>query len=321
VSKRTVNFYLSAAKHFCRWMVKQRRASESPIEHLDCVRVGVADIRHARRALEPDEMRRLLETTTVEPVRFGISGPERAIIYRLAAETGLRRNELRSLKVSSFDFGCCTVTVEAQNTKNRKEAVLPVRPDTMMQLRKYLAGRLPNAQVFTVPDKTAKMFRADLEAAGIAYVDESGRYADFHSLRHTTGTLLAAAGVHPKVAQSLMRHSDINLTMSRYTHTLTGQEAQAIASLPDFSLPSKQSQRAVATGTNRRNLAENLASTGRKQLITLDSIRQATPNGDNTTAILNEQQGATADSFRIRKPALYPTELRAQIHSCQRPQL
>ena len=54
-------------------------------------------------------------------------------------------------------------------------------------------------------------------------------------MRHTAGSLLAASGVHPKVAQSLMRHSDINLTMSRYSHVLVGQEKDAVASLPDLS--------------------------------------------------------------------------------------
>jgi hypothetical protein len=92
--------------------------------------------------------------------------------------------------------------------------------------------------------------KADLADAGIPYVDDAGRYADFHSLRHTTGSLLAASGVHPKVAQSIMRHSDINLTMSRYSHVLRGQESEAIAGLPDFSLPSSQNQR--ATGTDSR---------------------------------------------------------------------
>ncbi|MFC1676781.1 tyrosine-type recombinase/integrase [Planctomycetota bacterium] len=58
---------------------------------------------------------------------------------------------------------------------------------------------------------------------------------DFHSLRHTTGSLLAASGVHPKVAQSIMRHSDINLTVSIYTHLFRGQKSQAVESLPDFS--------------------------------------------------------------------------------------
>ncbi|MHC4679673.1 MAG: hypothetical protein ACYTEK_13330 [Planctomycetota bacterium] len=76
----------------------------------------------------------------------------------------------------------------------------------------------------------------------------SGLYLDFHAQRDQTGTLLAASGTHPKVAQSIMRHSDINLTMSRYTHILTDQEARAVENLPDLSRPSRQ--RTTATGTN-----------------------------------------------------------------------
>jgi len=76
-------------------------------------------------------------------------------------------------------------------------------------------------------------------SAGILYVDDSGRYADFHSLRHSTGSLLAASGVHPKIIQSIMRHSDINLTMSRYTHIFRGQESEAVAKLPNLGLLSR----------------------------------------------------------------------------------
>jgi integrase len=48
----------------------------------------------------------------------------------------------------------------------------------------------------------------------LAYRDDAGRVADFHSLRHTFISNLAQAGVHPKLAQSVARHTDINLTMS-----------------------------------------------------------------------------------------------------------
>jgi len=79
-------------------------------------------------------------------------------------------------------------------------------------------------------------------------VERDGGKLDFHGLRHTFGTLLAASGIHPKTAQQLMRHSDINLTMSRYTHILSGQEATAIESLPDFSKSnSRDSQKATGT--------------------------------------------------------------------------
>ncbi|MHC4119788.1 MAG: tyrosine-type recombinase/integrase [Planctomycetota bacterium] len=65
--------------------------------------------------------------------------------------------------------------------------------------------------------------------------------------RHTCGSLLAAAGVHPKVVQKIMRHTDINLTMSLYTHVLKGQESEAVNALPDLSAPSSQAMRKTGT--------------------------------------------------------------------------
>ena len=53
-----------------------------------------------------------------------------------------------------------------------------------------------------------------------------------------------------------MRHSDINLTMSLYTHTLRGQEADAVNSLPNFSRPSSQSQK--KTGTDDVNVTDSV---------------------------------------------------------------
>jgi len=47
-----------------------------------------------------------------------------------------------------------------------------------------------------------------------------------------------------------MRHSDINLTMSLYTHTLRDQESKAIAKLPDLSQLSKQ-RKLEETGTRQ----------------------------------------------------------------------
>jgi len=263
ISYRRSNAYLMAIKMFTYWMIEAGRASESPVRICKALHVEL-DRRRERRALSVDELRRLLETTAAGPERFGLSGYERSLLYKFAVETGLRANELRTLKVSSFDFENGTVTVAAKNSKHRREDTQSLRKDTANELRAYLANKVPTAQAFRVPCRTAELFRIDLEAAGIAYVDESGQYADFHSLRHTTGSLLAASGVHPKVAQSIMRHSDINLTMSLYTHTLRGQESEAAERMPDLSLPSRQAQQAIATGTDRKNLAENLAFQGGK---------------------------------------------------------
>ena len=216
------NHYLGAFKSFCKWMVRDGRASENPVVHLTGLNAKV-DLRRQRRALSLEQLRKLLGATREGPERFGMSGAARALLYRLAVETGLRRGELASLTRESFDLNgeCPTVRVAAAYSKHRREDVLPLRTDTAADLRDFLARKLPDASAFAMPTsrhKSAAMFKADLEVAGLRYIDAAGRYADFHSLRHTCGSLLAASGVHPKVAQSIMRHSTIDLTMSRYTH-------------------------------------------------------------------------------------------------------
>jgi len=252
LSVNTSNYYLQSIKQFCRWMVQDGRASASPLGHLKKEKTE----KTWKRALEPDEMRKLVQTTQSATEQFNMSGEERAVLYILASESGLRANELRSLTLASFDFENCTVTVESGSAKNRIMRTLPLKAKTAEMLKELFKLKTPQSKAFSLPSKyrMADMFRADLGTAGVDYSDDvtSEDYVTFHSLRHTTGTFLAASGVHPKVAQSIMRHSDINLTMSRYTHVLSGQESKAIESLPDLTTPSQESQQAKATGTDNK---------------------------------------------------------------------
>ena len=254
ISHRRSNTYLKMAKAFCKWMVESGFASRSPLQHLKALKTQSDQRRKCRRALEVDEIRKLLETALEEPVRYGMTGHERTLIYRFAVETGLRANEIRSLKVSSFDFDDLTATVEAQYTKNRNGAVQTITPNLATDLKEFLRNKMPNTKAFggsykQLTDKTSKMIQADLEAAGIAYKVD-GRDFDFHSLRGECSTLLADSGVHPKVTQEIMRHSDINLTMNTYTHILLGQKAQAIDKIPDLTQPSSEQKRKLKSGTN-----------------------------------------------------------------------
>ncbi len=311
ISTKTANYYIKSIKQFCKWMVIDRRAVESPLEHLKCIVVKkVVDEKHPRRALEVDELRHLFEVTRKAPLRFGMSGYERYLLYRLTAETGLRANESRSLKISSFDFKELTVTVHPEFTKNGQEAIQSLRNNTAAELKEFFKNKFPETKAFggtykKLTPKTSDMLQADLADAGIPYILD-GLYFDFHSLRHQTGTLLAASGVHPKVAQKIMRHSDINLTMSRYTHIFSGQESEAIAKLPDFSEPSKQKQRAISTGTDGV-VKSDLTLTGqnsvqRSTLADLDKKRNRVFNEKN--AVLNEAEGTRTLNLRIDSPML-----------------
>lgn len=232
------NHCLTAIKGFCRWMIRDGRASESPVVHLQGLNAKT-DRRHDRRALTVDELRRLLKVAANGPDRYGMTGPERVMLYRVAVETGLRAGELRSLTRASFDLDADppTVMVEAAYSKHRREDVLPLRPGTAADPKAFLARVFPAAQAFHVPRRRnmALMLRADLEVAGIVYRDDAGRVVDFHALRHTFITNLANSGVHPKVAQALARHSTITLTMDRYSHSYMGEQSEAVAALPDLS--------------------------------------------------------------------------------------
>ena len=262
ISAQTSNYLLGSCKAFCSWMVQNERASENPLRILKALNAQ-ADRKHIRRALHGDESRALLQATESGPDRLGISGPERAMLYRVAIETGLRARELRSLTRASFalESDRPTVTVQAAYSKRRRQDVLPLKADTARAVERFLRGRLPTASAFRMPapEKLSKMFRADLDAAGIPYRDESDRVLDFHALRHTFISSLASGGVHPKTAQMLARHSTITLTMDRYTHSLRDDEVKALDALPDLS--STGAQAARATGTDAHSvLASCLAS-------------------------------------------------------------
>ena len=250
MSERTANHYLRHTKGFFRWLWQTDRLDKDISKYLHLRRIAHT---RRRRALSTDEITCLLDWLNHQaPPREGLSGRQRAAAYKLALTTGLRAAEIRSLTVSSIDAKTSTITVLAGYTKNRKEAVLPLRADVLADLQEQARGKLPTAPLLPLPEKTAEMFQADLAGARQFWIasapDDQSRsrsdflkrqtadgWADFHSLRHTFATMLAGGGVHPKIAQALMRHSTITLTMDIYSHSYQAAESEALSALPDFA--------------------------------------------------------------------------------------
>jgi len=266
-SKTTQNYYLAACKQFFKWAVQDRRISENPLAHLRAIKANS----QKRKAFESAELRWLIQTTKRLESRYGMDGPARSLLYRLTAESGFRAGEIRALKVGDFDLDNRVVTLSGEHTKNGEAARLPLRPATIALLRDHFKGKTPQVPAFDLPSKysMARMLRKDMSDARKAWIEyakatpkeykrrqESDflrpETKDFHCLRHSLASLLAAGGVHPKTAQELMRHSSITLTMDRYSHTYRGQTDQAIAALPDFDIPVGQKKMTVdAVGEDR----------------------------------------------------------------------
>ena len=221
----------------------------------------------------------------VERERLIRLGQERVLIYKTLIYTGLRKGELASLTVSALhlDDERPYAELAAKNAKSGKGAGIPLRADLAENLRNYLADRLsdyrrrtladgrtecPEAlpgkmKLFNIPRDFVKVFDRDLLAAGLARkvenpetgktridkADTEGRTVDIHSLRHTFATMLSKANVAPRMAQELLRHSDIRLTMNTYTHLQLVDTAGAVEALPDISPTDSESTRQVRTGT------------------------------------------------------------------------
>ena len=244
LSIQTSNHYLRAIKQFSRWLVRDRRTNDDPLSHLARLNVKV-DRRHDRRALAPDEFAKLIESAMSGPPVVCIPGPDRAMMYVLSAWTGYRKKEIGSLTKRSLrlDDDPPTATVAAAYSKRKRQDTQVLHPEVVNRLRAWLETKTdlgPDDLLFPVSGKvpggterrTSKMMKLDLERVGLPYQDEDGLFADFHSNRHTFITSLERAGVRPRTAQSLARHSDIRLTMGVYTHIGLLDQVTAIESLP-----------------------------------------------------------------------------------------
>jgi len=247
----TCNHHRAAIKAFSRWCCDARRAKEDSLRGVTGFNVK-EDRRHDRRTVSLDDLHRLIEATQSGPEVMGMTGPARALCYRLAVATGLRYSEIASIRPESFDWNAPSVTVAACYTKNGDPATLPIPNDLADDLAAFVATLPSGKQVFPLPDeKGAKMLRVDLEAAGIPYRDAAGLVFDFHSLRCQTATLADAAGVSPRVVQKMMRHSTLELT-GRYTRPRAVDIEAAAGMLPSLKPESDnpESIALAATGTD-----------------------------------------------------------------------
>jgi integrase len=226
-SVKTINEYQNAIVGLLRWVGKTKGVKLpvfEAVEHID----ARGRQSFERRALTVEEARKLLE---VAPIK-------RRVTYALALYTGLRRGEICSLKWSdlTLDAEPHVVSVRAAISKNRKLAFIPLHVDLVKVLRQWRdegGGGSGLVVPDGIPENEFGLWR-DMKAAGISRIDSSERRVDFHALRHTTCTFLQAAGVSPRVAMEIMRHSEMRLTAKVYTDVGGLPTVEGISKMPSL---------------------------------------------------------------------------------------
>ena len=248
-SYRTRNAALKSMRAFVRWMVNSDRLAKDPLRCLAAINEDADPNRRRRRSLTSEEFSKLIAAAEAGPKIEDVSGRERAMIYVMAAWTGLRRSELAALTPVHVSLNSQPpyVHVPAAETKARRDdQPIPLHPFVADRLSRWMTLQMetvknpPTKRKTTEPvshlfhlktrrgklRKTSRMMRLDCEAAGLPYLGDLG-VADFHSHRAAFITNLCRTADF-STAVDLARHSDPKLTAKIYDRVRLENRVAAI---------------------------------------------------------------------------------------------
>lgn len=234
LSPKSKNFYQGALNEFTRWLIRAEYLAKNPLEHVQKINLNRIK-RRKRKALTAIQIEHLLRT--LPDLRL-------KCIVMTAIYTGLRRKEISRLLWSNIQLESDypALVVDECDTKNGKQAVIPLRPELVEALRVY--RRISHSETVFGPFLPFYKLKPYWISAGIP---DSPEY-DFHALRVTFCTLLEQSGAPPRVAQEAMRHSDSRLTEQTYTDCSKLHVRAAINALPSFRITGANTGSEIATG-------------------------------------------------------------------------
>jgi site-specific recombinase XerD len=144
-------------------------------------------------------------------------------IFTTAYYTGMRLNELLSMKCNWIDFTQEIITIKNTddfNTKNKRERVIPIHPKVKKIIQRYfqIAVNTKNSFVFFRKsgiklngELISKQFKKAVRSSGL------NENIHFHSLRHSFASALVQRNVSLYAVKELLGHENIKTTQI-YSH-------------------------------------------------------------------------------------------------------
>jgi len=147
-------------------------------------------------------------------------------IVTLAMHTGLRRNELFTLRREHVDLERRILRVDGLTTKTQQTRFVPLNDVAMRVLQDWMASNIGEGDyVFTSRATGGPFDNIDSSWRGILADAEIERFR-FHDLRHTFASRLVMAGVELYTVGQLLGHQCLETTQ-RYAHLSPRHEAMA----------------------------------------------------------------------------------------------
>lgn len=211
----TSNRYREAARAWSRWMVKNGRWPNNPLEFMPRFK-GDATTSRRRAILTDEQFATLLTSTCQGPTRRNLTGEQRYWLYLLASQTGLRAQELHSLTPQSFHLNSAAPYVEVHCTisKRRTTDRIELHSEFAKLVAAWLRGKPRNRGLWSDSkgwfNKAATMLRDDLTAAELpstVSTPDGPAVVDFHSFRCFRVTQAIMTGANSRVVLATVRLS------------------------------------------------------------------------------------------------------------------
>jgi integrase len=182
-------------------------------------------------------------------------------LYVLAIATGLRQGELFALRWCDVDLNRKVVSVrftlvetgserflaEPKSAKSRRQVDLPqFAVDALVDHRKrMLAEGFAGSEWVFCDTCGGQLRRSNVIRNSFKPILKRAKLRNlrFHDLRHTSATLLLSQGVHPKIVQERLGHSQISLTLDTYRHVLPTMQVEAAGKMDQLLKPVSLSKR------------------------------------------------------------------------------
>lgn len=166
------------------------------------------------------------------------ASPRYAVLYHLAAVTGLRVGSLLALQWRDVDLGRGVLDIRRAKTRTSEQS-MPIDPDAADALRRHrarqnqerlLAGPLWRNEGWAFPNAAggAPRYRqvAVRELARIVGAAGIGPVR-MHDLRHTAGSRMLEAGVDPKTVADRLGHRDMAFFLRVYAGSIESSHKRA----------------------------------------------------------------------------------------------
>lgn len=213
-SPRSSARFLSAARSFYRWAVREGHIVEDPTLRIESPKQG----RPLPKSLSETDVERLLDAPNLE---LALEFRDRTMLEMLYA-CGLRVSELVGLQVEQVGLNQGIVRVLG---KGGKERLVPMGEEALDWLTQYMRGpriellKGQSSNVLFPSNRSREMTRQTFWYRIKLYGERAGiqTHLSPHTLRHAFATHLLNHGADLRVVQMLLGHSDLSTTQI-YTH-------------------------------------------------------------------------------------------------------